>query len=175
MSRVMKLIDKIAHELFEHEDKFFRKNITRLVKANDLIRAEQGLGGPQHGFIFDGEAYRDLTQDVFNRTLPGLDMSLDKDMETVVAMARQHSTDRLKINQAHFKILNGCEIHSNGLYDQDIRDGLSDSVGAILGNHITALPRTREEAWPLEGKELERYREDIRPLIDTYCATRLIL
>ena len=161
---VQKIIKEISKQIFY-------KDIDRLKKMkSNLIEENRKLGGEPHGFLFAGEFYTDFPQGV-NRAgkREALQAELHETMQDYLFDIKKVQMDQLKVEQGLSMILIGC---SNW---QDVRDALPDSLAEMI-NETKNLPRTRQEAFNIINNErAKRQFAKIRPLIDIYLMSRLMM
>lgn len=156
----------IVQLLFEGDSRRMDKALEELVSANDRLNNTP----PSAGFMFNGEFYmranatkapmhgerRVLHEDLWDQMMEYL-----KDVAALIM-------DVHMINQMTHRLVGKCQT------EQDLRDALPDSM-VMLSDTLNALPRTRPVAYTLEGDErAQRQFAKVKPLMDTYAATRLL-
>lgn len=116
---------------------------------NDTIDANHRLGGNEEGFLFRGEwvTNRSMAIAIQIEDKKPLHHSLQDGYLFILETKRQLWQEEQALRQGIGTVLTGCETW------QDIRDALSNSL-AMQIEETRSLPRTRPEAWTLQGKPL---------------------
>lgn len=157
------LIDTLTTALLKQETKGIAQ------ERDFLIDQNTELGNPQQGFLLgEGFFHKDSLTNLSGVTKKPLHFSLlDQGLGFLDRLA-QHEIDKQRLTQGLAQFLKSCTSL------QDVRDALPEMVVKEIPM-LSALPRTRDEAWQIAGDQKRQDQWDkTRELILFHFANRML-
>lgn len=160
-------INGIITTLKERTDYHFRLKTIEMIDKNHKL---EGTLQTLHGFYFRGQLYHKFAAGIPTKgtRFGSLHLSLIPEMDDMLKLRRNEEFEFVRIKNGLAVLL------ARATTQQDIRDSIPNCLADIIPN-LKNLPRIREEAFLL-NKQSNHYRQYmvIKPIIEYYCALRLL-